>query len=455
MSLRFRLIALVIAALTISLALGGAVTLVNASRSVRNELGAALLVAGQTVDNAVRQLDTSPHPQQDLDDLVASFRGNRHLRVALTTGTADEEVQPASDKTPFGKVPSWFIRLIRATSVTYRAPVTIRGQPFGVVVIETDPRNEILETWNEVSGSVVVLSLFSGVILPLIYLFIGGALRPLRRLTTAMEQVGRGDYPIHVDERLTPELARLRDSFNRMAARLAVSNADNRRLNEQILTLQEEERSEIARDLHDEVGPYLFAINVDASNMSRLINQGRVEELPTYIQSITDAVQHLQQQVRGMLSRLWPVGIAEFGLAESIGGLVAFWQRRYPKIDYQINIEQHCEALDDSLSTTIYRVVQQCLNNAVRHGKPSSIKILVRHDADVGKVIVEVMDDGIGIKEGPKMGYGLIGMEERVRAMGGRLAFYNHADRGFAVTAAIPCPASPLLGETSSSEAAQ
>jgi two-component system, NarL family, sensor histidine kinase UhpB len=231
MSLRFRLIALVVVALAISLALGGAVTLVNASRSVRNELRSALLVARQTIDNAVREIDTSPDPQRDLDDLVASFRGNRHLRVSFTAGALAEEVQPANDESPFGRVPAWFVRLIRVSPAAYRAPITIGGQPFGVIDVETDPRNEILETWNGVSGSLVVLLLFAGVTIPLIYLFVGRALRPLRRLTAAMEQIGQGDYPVRVDQRLTPELARLRDSFNGMASRLAATDADNRRLN--------------------------------------------------------------------------------------------------------------------------------------------------------------------------------------------------------------------------------
>ena len=111
MPLRLRLIALVIVALSISLALGGAVTILNASRSVRTEMRSALLVGQQTVDNVVREIDASSDPQRDLDDLVASFKGSRHLRVSVT-GAAVAAVQPANDRSPFGKVPAWFVRLI-------------------------------------------------------------------------------------------------------------------------------------------------------------------------------------------------------------------------------------------------------------------------------------------------------------------------------------------------------
>src|SRR5207247_8761203 len=97
---------------------------------------------------------------------------------------------------------------------------------------------------------------FCALLILLSYLYIERRWRPLCCLPAAMEEVGEGRYRTRIDGRLTPELARLRDSFNRMAARLVEADATNRRLNEQLLTLQDQERSELARDLHDEVGPF-------------------------------------------------------------------------------------------------------------------------------------------------------------------------------------------------------
>ncbi len=438
MSLRLRLIALVAVALLLSLVLGGAVILLNASESVRTELRSALVVGRQTVENAAREIDGSPAPHRDLEDLVASFRGNRHLRVLVTGAAVPAKAQPVGTRS----APRWFVRLIGVAPDTDRVPLTIGGRPFGAVVITTDPRNEILEVWDELNGCLIVLGLFGCQTIPLIYLSIGRALRPLARLTAAMERVGQGDYRIHINERLTPELRRLRDSFNQMAARLAATDCTNRRLNEQLLTLQEEERSDIARDLHDEVGPFLFAINVDAANMSRLFRERRIAELPDHIQSIADAARHLQQQVRSMLGRLRPVGPAELCLTEAMCSLVEFWRRRYPEIDYQVCVSPHCENLGSHADTTVYRIVQECLSNAVRHGKPRHVVISIEHahrrDDPGGEVIVEVEDDGKGMHETPGMGYGLIGMEERVRIMGGRLTFANRPGGGFAVRAALP-----------------
>ena len=440
MPLRVRLIVLVVTALLTSLALGGVVTLINASRSVRTEMLSALQVGRQTIDNAVREIEVSPYPQRDLDDLVASFKGNRHLRVAVTGGAAAAEMQPVNDRSPFGKVPRWFVRVIGVAPETDSIPFTIGGQPAGVVLVTTEPRNEILEVWNELSGSLlVVLALFAGATIPAIYLLIGRALRPLDRLTEALEQVGHGDYGIRVSDRLTPELTRLRDSFNHMAARLAAADADNRRLNEQLLKLQEEERSELARDLHDDIGPLLFAINIDVSNMTRLLAEGRMDELPAHTRSIAEAARHLQRQVRGMLGRLRPIGLAEFGLAAAIGGLVDFWRRRYPEIDFRVKVAPDCDELGGRIDTTIYRVVQECLSNALRHAAPRMIAISVDRDEEGDAALVEVQDNGTGLSSMSERGYGLIGMEERVTTIGGRLSFANRAGGGCTVRAVLPC----------------
>jgi len=269
-----------------------------------------------------------------------------------------------------------------------------------------------------------------------------------------MEEVGEGRYRTRFDGRLTPELARLRDSFNRMAARLAEADAMNRRLNEQLLTLQDQERSELARDLHDEVSPFLFAINIDAAAASRRLEEGRAAEAGDHIQSIAEAVRHMQRQVRQMLGRLRPIGLAEFGLREAIENLVAFWRRRRPDLRYQVDICANCEDLGELVGTTVCRVVQEALSNAVRHAEAALVTISIdrRHDAleNHDEIRVVVADDGQGMREPNRLGYGLVGVRERVTAVGGRLTFSNRSGKGFEVTATLPCapvpsPLSPSL----------
>lgn len=443
MSLRFRLISLVCAVLLISLGLGSAIAYSNARRSVRHEMRAALVVGRQTIESAIGRLRTIDDPSRELDRLVASFDGNRHLRVQLN-GRASALAAPTVERSVFGHVPGWFVGLIGVASQTERMSVTLDARDYGTILIETDPYNETVEVWNEFTDGLIAPAVFCGLTVLLIYVFIGRILQPLGRLADALEEVGDGRYRTRISGRLPPELSRLRDSFNRMAARLAATDADNHRLTEQLVTLQEQERSDLARDLHDEVSPFLFAINIDAASASRLLAQERTSDARDHVQSIAEAVRHIQQQVRRMLGRLRPIGLEELGLPEAIENIVGFWRRRRPEIRYQVAVSAECDGLPELQAATICRIVQEALSNAVRHADPKLITVAIdrdcttRHDRD--EIVVEVADDGRGMGEPNRIGYGLLGIGERVRATGGRLTLSNGLGAGFAVTAMLPCP---------------
>ncbi len=216
MSLRFRLIGLVCVVLAISLALGAMIAYSNASRSVRTEMRAAFLVGRQTIQSAIDRVQNAADPSRAIDDLIASFNGNRHLRVRHV-GEMPAFAVPTIEKSKFGRPPAWFVRLIGVAPEGDRIPVTIGDRDYGTIVIETDPHNETLEVWNEFAESLATLSVFGGLTMFLIYVFIGRTLRPLDRLAAALEEVGDGYFRTRFGGRLAPELARLRNSFNRMA----------------------------------------------------------------------------------------------------------------------------------------------------------------------------------------------------------------------------------------------
>ena len=434
LSLRLRLIGLVAMVFVLSLAFGGTVACLNASRSVQAEMRAALAAARQTIATAAAALGRSDAPRRDLDQLIASFRGNRHLRVALDGETG-------ADPPPLAEVPGWFVRLIGVPPDVLRMPV-VAGRDYGTIVIETAPRNEIIEVWDEFSDSLLILGLFSLPTLVLIYFFIGHALRPLDRLAAALGSIGRGDYSVRLVGRLPPELSRLRDSFNRTAGQLASMAAENRRLNEQLLTRQKQERGELARDLHDEIGRFLFAINIDAANIRRHVEDGRLAPIGSLAAGITEPVGRLQRQVNSMLGRPRPIGLAEFGLIEAIDNLIEFRRRRHPEIAYRRDIAPAAAGLGELIETTVYRGVQEGLSNALRHSRPAAISIAIALDSgeqeDDDALVVTVSDDGQGMSAEPVIGYGLLGMSERVKALGGSLAVSSGVGAGLVVTASLP-----------------
>jgi two-component system sensor histidine kinase UhpB len=262
-----------------------------------------------------------------------------------------------------------------------------------------------------------------------------GALRPLEALCAALSQIGAGDYAIRVAWGKTKELAEVQNGFNAMAERLADMEMQNRLLQTRVQRVQEEERGELARDLHDEVAPFLFAVSADASLIRQQAAGGELGAIDARAEGILSSVGHMQRHLRQVLTRLMPDVLLDLGLAGGIETLVHFWKLRRPDIEFAVHVD--AEPLDDRRTSVAFRVVQESLSNAVRHGNPTRVDIRVDRTGD--GCVIEVADDGDGMKPGPgATGLGLLGMRERVTAIGGRFSVSGGAgSKGVSVQAVL------------------
>jgi two-component system sensor histidine kinase UhpB len=245
-----------------------------------------------------------------------------------------------------------------------------------------------------------------------------------------------------------PEIVALARGFNAMIDRLALAETRNRRLHDQLSTIQEEERAEIARDLHDEIGPYLFAMGVDAAAIQKTAEARGQSEIVGQIGSVREGVAHVQQQVKAILARLRSGNLVEFGLKQALENLTSFWQSRHGEVAISVTMTGMEGAFGEAFEGAIYRVVQESLNNAMRHGRPRRVTISIdassRHE-----VLVEVADDGSGFKRSlESRGLGVRGMIERVTALGGDLDIQERKNgQGVVVTARLPYPRDAGNGE--------
>jgi two-component system sensor histidine kinase UhpB len=268
----------------------------------------------------------------------------------------------------------------------------------------------------------------------LVYLAIGAALRPLSALSAGFAAVGDGNEQVRVKLGGPPELIGLQTGFNDMVQRLTAMNRRNRMLEAQLITLQEEERADLARDLHDEIGPHLFAINVDAE----IVGQSCSGEARDRIRSIQGSVSHLQKLVREILGRLRPSRATELGLDSAIRDLIAFWRARAPTIDFQYGPLADEAVLDEPVKDAVYRIVQESLNNAVRHAGAGWIEVRIAA-VDATEVEIRVSDDGAPEASPNSGGFGLIGMRERVKSVGGTLVIDQHGEGGgWSIIARLP-----------------
>lgn len=431
MSLKFRILGSIAALLILSLCAGAVLLSVHAHTLVDLEIRAAFNGAAQSVRDTLR---SDVEHTVTLREVVSSFQGQRHVRAALVNEKGKVIVQ-SQIGTLADPAPAWFVRLMAPQTLTTSIPIPLPEYPC-LVVLTSDPSSEMAEVWGHVRDAFLIMLLFCASTMAVVSLAVGAALRFLGRFQAGLQAISDGRYDTHLDVKGPPEFARLARGFNHMASQLADFLRANRQLYAQLQRAQEEERTEVARDLHDEVGPYLFALQVDAKAIGK-INTPEARQLGA---SVREAVVHIQRHVRDILRQLRPVTQLEFGLEAAIGDLTAFWTRRNPQLRFELDIRL-ATAPSRRQEETIYRIVQESISNAVRHARPDVIRIEIRSDAE--KLAVMVEDNGGGIRAGTgdntSLGQaGIAGMRERVLALKGKLDIANVEGHGVRLFAVLP-----------------
>src|SRR6204780_2747193 len=186
-------------------------------------------------------------------------------------------------------------------------------------------------------------------------------------------------------------------------ARLAGVLAENRKLAQEYLRVQELESKHMARELHDEMGQYLNAIKLDAVAISESGGRDAQFSVTTSL-SIIRSIDHVHGAVSDMIRRLRPVGLDELGLAAAIEHCVDHWRQRLPDTRFSLIARGDLDALDESVTLTLYRLIQEGLTNIYKHAAARQVDIVLdRHSSaqtGLDELILTVADDGRGLKTG-------------------------------------------------------
>jgi two-component system sensor histidine kinase UhpB len=325
-------------------------------------------------------------------------------------------------------------------------PISIKGKP-GSLLITSHPNDEMAEIWD---GIVTQLQIGAAIALVLFLItsrVVSRALAPIQTLSDAMTKIEAGGYDTRVKPDGPPELTAICEKLNHLAATLGNAVDDKRRLAERIVSLQDVERKEIARELHDEFGPYLFALRAHASALTRLADGGApsAEATRKHGSAILEQVNALQQTNRRVLEKLRPVGLTELGLREALGALLRLWGESHPDVTIETAISQTLGDTGETADLTIYRTIQESLTNVFRHAGATCVNVTVEPAelssgmaaAGRGGARVRVRDNGGGLRADHKLGLGLTGMRERILALGGSLTIAS-GDHGVTVEAVVP-----------------
>jgi len=220
---------------------------------------------------------------------------------------------------------------------------------------------------------------------------------------------------------------------------LTAALAENRKLARANTKIQESERRTLARELHDELGQYLNAVKVDATGL-RNASAGLTADGASRVAAIVAIVDRLQATVRDILRRLRPPGLDELGLSAAIEDCVDGWQQRFPSVRYDLEMPRDLVHLGDDVNIAVYRIVQEALTNVAKHARASRVRVSLSPPAtDSTSIELRISDNGNGARRAaPSNGVGLVGMRERVEALGGRFEAGNAEPSGFRIVAMIP-----------------
>src|ERR1700730_8137905 len=446
LSLRARLNMLLALVLTLGLAINIARLVLEAAPRVQAEDQSVIRLAREFIETLVVGLNETANPDARLDEIVQDLNRLRHVSIARQddAGAARSPTtdRPGDDREAYS-LPAWFVALVHPEKTAVNVPISIHGKT-GSLVIASHPNDERAESWDGIVTQLQVGSAIAVALFLITMMVVSRALAPIEQLSQAMTNIAAGGYDTRVKPGGSPELAAICTKLNHLAATLGVAVEERRQLAERTVSLQDAERKEIARELHDEFGPYLFALRAHVSSLMRIADGSApdTEVLRKHGDAILEQVNALQQFNRRVLEKLRPVGLAELGLREAIGALVRLWRESHPGVMIETAISQSLGETGETADLTIYRTVQEALTNVFRHAGATSVNVTVEPakqlaSAGRGCALVRVRDNGNGLKPDTKLGFGLTGMRERIAALGGTLTV-GSSDTGVVVEALVP-----------------
>ena len=331
--------------------------------------------------------------------------------------------------------PPWFAWLARHLGLVpepVAVPVRTRYISDAYVTAIADPGVIITRAWARTGDlmRVAVGMAIGGALLT--GLMVMRLLAPFRIILRGIERLQRGDFATRLPRLHVAEFDRLSSALNDTAATLQEAQATRTELTRRLFTVQESERRALARELHDEFGQCLTATRALAAAVAQSGESTAQEGV-----RIAEISGQMMDSLRAELSRLRPPDLDDLGLRPALERLVADWRTRVPSVRFALELVGDLDAVPDELALSLYRIAQECVTNAIRHGAPKNVtlRIDVTGDADAtggGENVTDsatsgitliVTDDGSPRHDGAiGDGYGLLGIRERVDALGGSFA---------------------------------
>ena len=243
-----------------------------------------------------------------------------------------------------------------------------------------------------------------------------------------------------ITQEIIGDICSMRDiSEKKIAEESKLKLEENRKFTQLIQSHIEDERRSLARELHDELGQYVSAIKIFASNISNKA-KNLSPEIEKNADSVISAANQIYDGMHSIIKQLRPSALDNLGLAETLKDTVNTWQKQYQDLEIHLSIKGDLSHLNETLNINIYRIIQEAMNNVLKHSKAKVIKInLVLNKK--GLLELNFSDDGQGMdlkNVDQTKNFGILGMQERIQSLNGSFELISKKNQGTQILISVP-----------------
>ena len=363
--------------------------------------------------------------------------------IALTTAGEGRGNLCSGSPEAYPAAPAWFSALEAALFSPLpeeRRDLDVRQRDPGTVAASADPEIALRLAWLKIAPMLLFAGVAALAVALLIAFVVTKALLPVAAITEGLRRLESGERAHRIGRIGAFELASIATAVDALASTLQEGEAARSDLTRRLFQVQEEERRALARDLHDEFGQCLAAVGAYAGSIGMGTTDPAIGEEAGLIGGI---VARMSATLREALVRLRSQAVDELGLEAALRELAGRWNGRRIDVRSRVAAKVVLEmggdlaGVPEPVAVHLYRIAQECLTNAARHGDASTVRLRV--DAGPSVVSVSVADNGRGDPASLEggTGHGILGIRERIGALGGTLSVARSA-RGLLVSATIP-----------------
>ena len=343
------------------------------------------------------------------------------------------------------KWPKWFEKLYRWSfhpGDELVRQITYKDQHQATLNLSADAEIEINRAWHDVKKLISLFAVTLSSLCIMLYFFLGRALKSVDVIVSGLNNMAKGRLSTRLPNFKIKEWQQTGLAINQLAASLEKSLSERNKLTFKLMNVQEEERRFLTRELHDEFGQCLTGLQATAFSLLQTAKE-KNQELIEDCQSLLDINSQMMEHLRNMLQQLHPSNIEELGLSTSLTSMVSSYNARSAgTTKYSIELDDDINLIPYSISNHIFRIVQECLTNITKHSKAknANVKLEILSQSSSNIISLIITDDGLAkqMTFPDSSGIGLLGIRERITALGGKITLSNNKPSGLNIGLSIP-----------------